>query len=140
MHAQYAYAAELQYYISCVVPRFLQVVLLASYKPIHSFSIILFSSPLMSAAEPVLPMGMARPIQFIKQEVAVRHRIRSIRHVEIVIESVQLLRLRWWRYHPHAHPLLLRMLCREAKIDRLLVYVRVAVRRHVRRRRCLWLW
>jgi hypothetical protein len=85
---------------------------------------------MLSAPKPVLlAMRMTRPIEFVEQEVAVRHRVRSVGHIEVVIEAVQLLRLSWrrWRQRMHAHPLLLRVLSREAEIDRLLVRERVAV-------------
>jgi hypothetical protein len=85
---------------------------------------------MLSAPKPILlVMRMTRPIEFVEQEVAVRHRVRSVGHIEVVIEAIQLLRLRWrrWRQRMHAHPLLLRVLSREAEIDRLLVRKRVAV-------------
>jgi hypothetical protein len=84
------------------------------------------SARMLSAPKPILlAMCMTRPIEFIKQEVAVRHRIRGIRHVEVVIEAIQFLRR--WRQRMHAHPLLLRVLCREAEVDRLLVRELVAI-------------
>jgi len=89
------------------------------------------SSParMLSATKPILlAKCMTRPIKFIKKKIAVRHRIRGIRHVKIMIKAIQFLGLgRRWRQRMHAHPLLLRVLGREAEVDRLLVRQRMAI-------------
>jgi hypothetical protein len=95
---------------------------------------------MLSAPKPVLlHMRMTGPIEFVEQEITIRNRICGVGHIEVVIKAVQFLRLRRrWRQSMHAHSLLLRMLSREAKIDRLLVSERMAVgllwlQRHHRR-------
>jgi hypothetical protein len=94
---------------------------------------------MLSAPEWTVTTCITRPIQFIEQEVAVRHRIRCIWHVEVVVEGIQTWWLRRWQQHSHADPLLLWVLCGEPKIDRLLVLKRVAIGWQVGKRCCLWL-
>jgi hypothetical protein len=106
------------------------VALLARTIFLDSWERILSSSArILSAPKPVLlAMCMTRPIEFVQQEITVRHRICGVRHVEVVVEAIQFLRLRRrWRQRMHAHSLLLRVLRREAEIDWLLVRERVAV-------------
>lgn len=68
---------------------------------------------------------MTRSIEFIKQKVAICNWIRHVWHVEVVVKVIQLWWLRRWRHDANTHSLLLCWLRREAKIDRLLMSVRV---------------
>ena len=98
---------------------------LCSWEQILSSSARILSAPKTI----LLTMCMTRPIELVEQEIAVCHRIRRIRHIEVVVEAIHFLRLRLrrWRQSMHTHPLLVRVLCREAEINGLLVRKRMAV-------------
>lgn len=98
---------------------------LCSWEQILSSSARILSAPKTI----LLTMCMTRPIELVEQEIAVCHRIRRIRHIEVVVEAIHFLRLRLrrWRQSMHTHPLLVRVLRREAEINGLLVRKRMAV-------------
>ena len=97
----------------------------------HTLWLTTVSSHTASASERALCLCMTRPIEFIEQEIAIRHWVGYVWHIEVVVEVVQLRWLRRWRHDAHAHSLLLWMLRREAKASRLLLRVGMAIWRHV---------